>query len=47
MDLLVGAVINHVASTPVRLREEVLAKSGEFVRQIVEVVLIGSGGQAR
>ncbi len=41
MDLLVGGIINHIVSTPRRLREKMLENQEVFTRTIVEVVLRG------
>lgn len=41
MDLLVGGIINHIASTPRRLREAMVEDGPNFVRLMVDVVLAG------
>jgi AcrR family transcriptional regulator len=43
MDLLVGAVNNHVMTTPRRLRAEMIRKAPVFLDRLVEVVLRGVG----
>lgn len=44
MDLLVGATINHIISTPPRLRERMLGQGPAFIQRIVNVVLAGLRG---
>jgi hypothetical protein len=44
MDLVVGAVINHVRTTPVRLRNAMLGKIETFTADLVDTVLRGVGG---
>ncbi|MCK9541266.1 MAG: TetR/AcrR family transcriptional regulator [Novosphingobium sp.] len=46
MDLLIGGITNHILSTPPRLREQMLAKVDDFVREMVDVVLTGVRGVA-
>lgn len=41
MDLVVGAVVNHVNTTPDRLRENMITQAPEFLDELVEVVLKG------
>ncbi|MDO7841761.1 TetR/AcrR family transcriptional regulator [Sphingomonas immobilis] len=41
MDLLVGGIINHIISTPRRLRDAMLAGGPVFVRTMVDLVLAG------
>jgi hypothetical protein len=41
MDLLIGAVINHIVSTPPRLRAAMIERGPGFVRQLVDIVLAG------
>lgn len=41
LDLLVGAIVNHVTSTPPRLRERMIAGSQQFIDDIVRVVIEG------
>ena len=41
MDLLVGGIINHVVSTPRRLREPMLENQDSFIATMVDVVLAG------
>jgi AcrR family transcriptional regulator len=45
MDLVVGAVVNHVGATPAHLREAMLAKLDGFIRDLVETVLRGAGAR--
>jgi AcrR family transcriptional regulator len=41
MDVVVGAVINHVSSTPERLRSAMIAKRDQFIADLVG--LVGAG----
>ncbi len=41
MDLLVGGIINHIISTPRRLRDAMLEDRPHFVRRMVDLVLAG------
>jgi AcrR family transcriptional regulator len=41
MDVVVGAVINHVSSTPDRLRSAMIAKRDAFITDLVNLVLAG------
>ncbi|HQT54808.1 MAG: TetR/AcrR family transcriptional regulator [Phenylobacterium sp.] len=41
MDLVVGAVTNHVRTTPERLRGAMVAKMQDFISELVEAVLRG------
>jgi AcrR family transcriptional regulator len=41
LDLVVGGVNNHINMTPARLRAPMVAKSGEFLSLLVDVVLRG------
>ncbi len=41
MDLVVGAVTNHVRTTPARLRGAMVAKIEDFISELVEAVLRG------
>jgi AcrR family transcriptional regulator len=41
MDLLIGSIINHIISTPRRLRDAMMEGGPRFVRTIVDVVLAG------
>jgi len=41
MDLLIGAVINHIVSTPPRLRAAMIERGPGFVRELVDIVLAG------
>lgn len=43
MDLLVGAVRNHVGNTPDRLRPAMIAKRDMFIDSLVDAVLLGVG----
>jgi AcrR family transcriptional regulator len=45
MDLVVGAVVNHVGATPAHLREAMLAKLDGFIGDLVETVLRGAGAR--
>lgn len=42
MDLLVGGIINHIVSTPRRLRDDMIADGPHFVRAAVDLVLAGA-----
>lgn len=46
MDLLVGAVRNHVGNTPPRLRRAMISKRDVFIESLVKAVLLGVGAQA-
>ena len=39
--MLIGGIINHIVSTPEKLRENMLANSDSFVTTIVEIILQG------
>jgi AcrR family transcriptional regulator len=41
MDMVVGAIINHIVSTPSRLRGQMLDNADGFVRDLVAVVTAG------
>ena len=41
MDLLIGGIINHIVSTPGRLRDTMLQNRDSFTQLLVEVVLTG------
>ena len=41
LDVVVGGVTNHVATTPVRLRAQMIAKMGGFAESLVDLVLRG------
>lgn len=41
MDLLVGSIVNHIVSTPLRLRESMVSNGPTFIRTVVDVVLAG------
>jgi len=41
MDLLVGAVVNHVQTTPTRLTGAMIGKRDAFLAALVEAVLLG------
>ena len=41
MDLLIGAIINHVQSTPARLRATMIEQSKAFVLDLVHVIISG------
>lgn len=41
MDLLIGSIVNHIISTPNRLREAMLANGEAFIRDLVDIVLAG------
>ena len=43
MDLVVGGVINHVATTPLRLRGAMVAKMDAFTTDLVDTALRGIG----
>jgi len=45
MDLIVGAVTNHVRTTPLRLRARMLEKMDLFITELVDVVLAGVGAR--
>lgn len=48
MDLVVGATINHIATTPLRLRGAMIARMDAFTTELVDVALRGVGAsQAR
>ncbi len=42
MDLIVGAVNNHVTTTPPHLRKAMMTKSSAYLDQVVDVVLKGT-----
>ncbi len=41
MDLIVGAIANHVRMTPARLRSRMLQQLDTFILELVEIVLAG------
>ncbi|KTE77633.1 TetR/AcrR family transcriptional regulator [Sphingopyxis sp. A083] len=41
LDILIGAVINHVVSTPERLRTRMTSRFEEFVTSLVDLVVMG------
>ncbi len=41
MDMLIGAITNHIVSTPTRLRGAMLDQSEDFLSDLVEVVISG------
>jgi AcrR family transcriptional regulator len=41
LDIVVGAISNHVDTTPVRMRNAMIAKSPQFIDSLVETVLRG------
>ncbi len=41
LDMLIGGIINHIVSTPEKLRDNMLANSDSFVTTIVEIILQG------
>jgi AcrR family transcriptional regulator len=41
LDILIGAVINHVVSTPERLRGRMTSRFDEFVTSLVDLVVMG------
>ncbi|MDZ4375963.1 MAG: TetR/AcrR family transcriptional regulator [Phenylobacterium sp.] len=43
MDMVVGAVSNHIATTPVRLRNAMIGKMDTFTADLVDTVLRGVG----
>jgi len=43
MDLVVGAVSNHIATTPERLRSAMMARRDAFIRDLVATALRGVG----
>lgn len=43
MDLVVGGVVNHVATTPLRLRGAMVAKMDAFTTDLVDTALRGIG----
>jgi AcrR family transcriptional regulator len=45
MDIVVGAVTNHVATTPQHLRKAMLKKNRAFVESLIDVVLKGVGAR--
>ena len=45
MDLVVGAVNNHVTTTPRHLRAQMMKKAPQFLNELVEVVLRGVGAR--
>jgi len=45
MDLIVGAVTNHVRTTPMRLRARMLEKMDLFITELVDLILAGVGAQ--
>ena len=44
LDILIGAIINHVVSTPERLHERMKARFDEFVTSLVDLVVLGVPG---
>lgn len=47
MDLIVGAVTNHVSTTPPHLKATMMKKAPEFLDELVEVVLKGASAHSR
>jgi AcrR family transcriptional regulator len=47
LDLVVGGVTNHVASTPRRLRKAMVAQADQFTIDLVDLVLCGAVGVGR
>lgn len=47
MDLIVGAVSNHVSTTPPHLKSAMMKKAPEFLDELVEVVLKGASAQSK
>lgn len=45
MDLVVGAVNNHVATTPLKLRKTMIRKRRAFISSLIEAVLRGVGAR--
>lgn len=41
MDLVVGAVTNHVVTTPEHLKAKMIRKSPQFLEELINVVLLG------
>lgn len=41
LDILIGAVINHVVSTPERLRGRMTSRFDEFVASLVDLIVMG------
>ncbi|QUM70710.1 TetR/AcrR family transcriptional regulator [Sphingopyxis granuli] len=41
LDILIGAVINHVVSTPERLRGRMTSRFDEFVTSLVDLIVMG------
>ena len=41
LDLVVGAVMNHVMSTPANLHERMVEQAESFIEQLVDFVLLG------
>lgn len=46
MDLLIGGVVNHVISTPLRLRAAMVANGPDFIRDLVDIALAGIAATA-
>jgi AcrR family transcriptional regulator len=42
MDLLIGAIINHIISTPQRLRSRMLDQADRFVSDVVDIIMAGA-----
>ena len=42
MDLLVGSLINHIVSTPRRLRDAMIENGPQFLRSVVDLILVGA-----
>jgi hypothetical protein len=43
LDIVVGGVTNHVATTPLRLRPTMIAKMDAFAESLVDILLRGIG----
>lgn len=46
LDILIGAIINHVVSTPERMHERMRARFDEFVTSLVDLIVLGVAGPA-
>ncbi|WP_293377150.1 TetR/AcrR family transcriptional regulator [Phenylobacterium sp. SCN 70-31] len=47
MDMVVGGISNHIATTPPRLRAAMMGKMDIFTADLVDAVLTGVGAKAR
>ena len=47
MDMLIGAITNHILSTPDRLRGKMMEQADAFVGDLVEVIVAGMSSLAR